>query len=234
MKTIATLSAAMLACMTPALVAQDKPASPVPAHTSSAELKKLVVILRPIGNSNVRGSVLFDKVDDGILVTAKVGGLVPNANHAIHIHQFGDLGSDDATSAGDHFNPGDHPHAIPDESDRHAGDLGNLQADGDGNATLTLVVNNITLDAGKSGILGRAVIVHAKADDGGQPSGNAGDRLAAGVIGISKDANPEPKPLPPPALKTPAPAPDEKREPAKPGDESDKKETQPTAPDESE
>lgn len=225
MKTIHTLgasSALLLALIAPAIRAQE-PSPPPSPHTSSAEMKKLVAIIRPVGNSNVRGSVVFEKVDDGILVTAKIGGLTPNANHAIHIHEFGDLGSDDATSAGGHFNPGDHPHALPDESDRHAGDLGNLQADGDGNATLSLIVNNITLDSGKSGILGRAVIVHAKADDGGQPTGNAGDRIAAGVIGISKDAKPES----PPSPKSPPPT----APPPAAGNEADKKETSPTTPD---
>jgi Cu-Zn family superoxide dismutase len=221
MKTIRTLGiggAFLLALMVPALYAETPPAPP-PAHTSATEKKKLVAIIRPVGDSNVRGSVVFEKGDDGVMVTARIGGLTPHASHAIHIHEFGDLGSDDATSAGDHFNPRGLPHAVPDDSDRHAGDLGNLQADGDGNATLTLVVNNVTLDASKSGILGRAVIVHSKADDGGQPSGNAGGRIAAGVVGISKDAKPEPTP-PPPALKPPAPN-------ADPG----KKETRPTTPD---
>jgi hypothetical protein len=78
----------------------------------------------------------------------------------------------------------------------------------------------ITLDAGKRGILGRAVIIHSKADDGGQPSGNAGERIAAGVIGISKDAKPEP---------TPAPATGD-RGPEKPTG-PEQKETRPTTPD---
>jgi Cu-Zn family superoxide dismutase len=227
MKTIESLAigtSVLLVLMAPSLRAQEP--APAAPQASSAEMKKLVAIIRPMGNNNVRGSVLFDKVDDGILITAKIGGLTPNANHAIHIHEFGDLGSDDASSAGDHFNPGGHPHALPDDSERHAGDLGNLQADGDGNATLTLVVNNITLDAGKRGILGRAVIIHAKADDGGQPSGNAGGRIAAGVIGISKDAKAEPTP-PPAASKLPAPASGKQENPSEP----EQKETQPTAPD---
>jgi Cu-Zn family superoxide dismutase len=211
-------SVLLLSLMAPAH--SQEPATPVTPQVSSAEMKKLVAIIRPVGDGNVRGSVVFEKGDDGIIVTAKIGGLTPNASHAIHIHEFGDLGSNDATSAGDHFNPRGHPHAVPDDNERHAGDLGNLQADGDGNATLTLVVNNITLDASKSGILGRAVIVHSKADDGGQPSGNAGDRIAAGVIGISKDAKPQAMPQPPPAAKPPVPH-----------DDSEKKETRPTTPD---
>ena len=178
---------AILLTSLPALFAQEA-APPLSPHAKSAELKRLVAIIRPVGDGNVRGSVLFEKIDDGIRITAKVGGLTPNAHHAIHIHEFGDLGSDDATSAGEHFNPGGHQHGLPDKDQRHAGDMGNLQADGSGNVTHTLTVSNITLDAGPNGILGRAVIVHAKADDGGQPSGNAGGRIGAGVIGVSKDA----------------------------------------------
>lgn len=157
-------------------------------HAQSAEPAKLVAIVRPVGDSKVMGSVIFEKTIEGVKITASIGGLTPNAHHGFHIHEFGDLGSEDATSAGDHFNPDKHPHAMPDKEERHAGDLGNLVADANGTANLTLTVDNITLDAGSKGILGRAVIVHAKADDGGQPSGNAGDRIGAGVIGLSKDS----------------------------------------------
>ena len=159
------------------------------AHAATTQdIAKLIAIIKPVGDSRVEGSVLFVKTDAGIKITAKIGGLTPNAKHAIHIHEFGDLGSDDATSAGDHFNPDGHPHAMPDKEERHAGDMGNLEADDKGNAVLDLTVKNITLDMGPRGILGRAVIVHAKPDDGGQPTGNAGDRIGAGVIGLSKDA----------------------------------------------
>ncbi len=150
-------------------------------------LSKLVAIISPVGGSNVKGSVVFEKVAEGVKVTADVGGFEPNTKHGFHVHEFGDLGSDDATSAGGHFNPDGHDHALPETEVRHGGDLGNLSADEDGHATLTLTVDNIELGAGTKGILGRAVIIHAKEDDGGQPTGNAGDRIAAGVIGISKD-----------------------------------------------
>ena len=153
---------------------------------------KLVAIIGPVGDSNVKGSVTFEQQADGVLVTADVGGFEPNTKHGFHVHEFGDLGSQDATSAGGHFNPSGHDHALPDTDMRHGGDLGNLSADENGHAKLSLVVKNITLGAGKTGILGRAVIIHAKEDDGGQPTGNAGDRIAAGVIGISKDGVAEP------------------------------------------
>jgi len=148
---------------------------------------KLVATIRPVDDGSVKGTAVFEKTADGVKVTAKVGGLMPG-EHGFHIHQFGDLGSDGGTSAGGHFNPDGNPHALPEIAKRHAGDLGNLVADSDGNATLVLIVKNINLDCGPHGILGRAVIVHAQKDDGGQPTGNAGTRIGAGVIGISKDS----------------------------------------------
>lgn len=156
----------------------------------SNDLSKLLAVINPVGDSNIKGTVVFEKVADGVKVTANVGGFEPNTKHGFHIHEFGDLGSPDATSAGGHFNPEGHDHALPDADARHLGDLGNLSADENGHATLTFTVDNIMLGGGKMGILGRAVIIHAKEDDGGQPTGNAGDRIGAGVIGISKDAMP--------------------------------------------
>ncbi len=164
------------------------------ASATAAKITKLVAAVRPVGDSKVRGTVVFDSTPGGVKITAKIGGLNPDSKHAIHIHEFGDLGSDDATSAGDHFNPDGHPHALPDTDERHGGDLGNLESDGSGNATLEITVKGLTLSPGPRCILGRAIIVHAKEDDGGQPSGNAGDRIGAGVIGISKDAVPKETP----------------------------------------
>lgn len=161
---------------------------PAPRAAQAGELAKLIAMIHPVGDSKVKGTVMFEKTAEGVKITAKVGGLEPDSRHGFHIHEYGDLGSDDATSAGGHFNPDSHPHGKPDQQPRHAGDLGELKADADGNATHVITVKNITLGHGSHGILGRAVIVHAKPDDGSQPSGNGGDRIGAGVIGISKDA----------------------------------------------
>lgn len=203
-----TLLALALAATTPGAFAQKE--DDMEAHASStAEIGRLVAVIRPVGESKVRGTVLFTMTDAGIKIVAKIGGLTPNSKHAIHIHEFGDLGSEDASSAGDHFNPDKHPHAMPDKDERHAGDLGNLETDAKGYAELDLTVKNITLDLGPRGILGRAVIVHEKADDGGQPSGNAGARIGAGVIGLSKDAMEKAMPSgAPPTKKTEATEPD--------------------------
>lgn len=162
---------------------------PLPSQiaASSSGITRLVAMIYPVGSGTVKGSVVFQKTADGIMVTAKIGGLKPESTHGFHIHEFGDLGSADGSSAGDHFNPSGHDHALPDAPQRHAGDMGNLHADASGNAGLTILLKGITLEGGRDGILGRSVIVHEKADDGGQPSGNAGARIGGGVIGISKD-----------------------------------------------
>ena len=88
--------------------------------------------------------------------------------------------------SGGHFNPGHKDHGAPTADDRHAGDLGNLHADADGNATVDYVDPLIAFE-GATSIIGRGVIVHADADDfKTQPPGNAGKRVACGVIGIAK------------------------------------------------
>ena len=102
-------------------------------------------------------------------------------------------------SAGGHFNPEGHDHGLPATEKRHAGDFGNVTADAAGKAKFSLVVDNLTVSKW-NGVAGRSVIVHAKADDGGQPTGNAGGRVACGVIGVAK--GPE---VAKPAAPTPAP-----------------------------
>jgi superoxide dismutase, Cu-Zn family len=146
---------------------------------------ELIAVLTPTQGSQVAGVVTFRPVGEGkVEVEAKVTGLPPNSKHAIHVHQYGDLTSKDGKSAGDHYNPMGHQHGLPEQKDRHAGDFGNMDSDENGNATMKLVVDNISLAGRLSPVIGRAVVVHAKPDDGSQPSGNAGDRIAVGVIGV--------------------------------------------------
>jgi Cu-Zn family superoxide dismutase len=146
---------------------------------------ELVAVLSPTEGNQTTGVVTFKPVEKGrVEIEAKLTGLPLNSKHAIHIHQYGDLTSKDGKSAGDHYNPMHHPHALPDKENRHAGDFGNLESDENGNANFKLTVDNISLAGRLSPIIGRGVVVHAKLDDGSQPSGNAGDRIAVGVIGV--------------------------------------------------
>jgi Cu-Zn family superoxide dismutase len=146
---------------------------------------ELIAVLSPTEGNQTNGVVTFRSLDDGkVQIEAKLAGLPPNSKHAIHIHQYGDLTSKDGKSAGDHYNPMHHQHALPNVEERHAGDFGNLESDQNGQASFKLTVDNISLAGRLNPIIGRGVVVHARPDDGSQPSGNAGDRVAVGVIGV--------------------------------------------------
>jgi Cu-Zn family superoxide dismutase len=131
------------------------------------------------------GVVRFETVEHGVRVVADITGLAPG-KHGFHIHEYGDCSSEDGSSAGGHFNPAGMPHSMPASEKRHAGDLGNIEADNSGKAHLDYVDAVISF-TGPNSIVGRGVIVHEKEDDlKTQPTGNAGARLACGVIGIAK------------------------------------------------
>ena len=148
------------------------------------EPTKAIAVLHSASGSQVAGTVTFTKMGDTVQVIADITGLKPG-KHGFHIHEFGDCSAADASSAGSHFNPTKMPHGAPDAAERHAGDLGNLEADSTGKAHLELKDNMLKL-SGENSILGRGLIVHEKVDDWSQPTGNAGGRLACGVIGVAK------------------------------------------------
>jgi Cu-Zn family superoxide dismutase len=155
------------------------------AAVSAAPVTKAVATLSPTQGSSVKGTATFAAADKGVKVTVHVTGLTPG-KHGFHIHEFGDCSAPDAASAGGHFNPTGDPHAAPTEAKRHVGDLGNIEADKDGTAHLEYVDAHASFD-GASSILGHGVIVHANPDDlKTQPTGNAGGRVACGVIGVAK------------------------------------------------
>ena len=140
-----------------------------------------VATLAPASGSNVRGTVNFIREKDGIRVEANVTGLT-QGQHGFHIHEKGDCSAPDGSSAGAHFNPGGRPHGGPADHNRHVGDFGNLEADASGHARYSRTFPDLKLE-GSDSIISRAVIVHAKADDlKTQPSGDAGGRIACGVI----------------------------------------------------
>jgi Cu-Zn family superoxide dismutase len=156
------------------------------AHAEAwASVKGAVAVLHPTAGNKCQGTVRFTQEGDAVKVVAQIEGLNPGQKHAFHIHQFGDCSSTDGMSAGGHYNPENHAHGLPTTDMRHAGDLGNLTADGEGKAHYEITVKNISIAGTKNPIIGRGVIVHAKVDDGGQPVGNAGGRIACGVIGVA-------------------------------------------------
>ena len=155
------------------------------ASVLAQEPTKAIAVLHPTTGSQVEGTVTFTKSGDEMKIVADLRGLTPG-KHGFHIHEFGDCSSPDGTAAGGHFNPAKAPHAGHDAMTRHVGDLGNIEADSDGKAHLELTDKMMTM-SGENSILGRGLIVHEKADDlKTQPTGDAGGRLACGVIGIAK------------------------------------------------
>ncbi len=150
------------------------------------EITDAVAVLHPLGSAKTSGVVWFRQRGDSLKVIADVSGLTPGQKHGFHVHEYGDCTAPDGTSAGSHYDPSHTGHhAAPTSRPRHAGDMGNLQADASGKAHLELELKNASI-TGENPILGRAVIVHAKPDQFTQPTGDAGGRIACGVIGVAK------------------------------------------------
>eukprot|EP01108_Squamamoeba_japonica_P003371 TRINITY_DN274_c0_g1_i1.p3 TRINITY_DN274_c0_g1~~TRINITY_DN274_c0_g1_i1.p3 ORF type:complete len:164 (-),score=75.24 TRINITY_DN274_c0_g1_i1:86-532(-) len=135
----------------------------------------------------VSGEVTFTATDDGIKVAGELRGLT-EGKHGFHVHQFGDL-TNGCVSTGGHWNPEGKTHGAPGDETRHHGDLGNIVANTDGVAKIDITDKVIKLD-GEHSIIGRAIVCHAGeddlgkgGDDGSLATGNAGGRVACGIIG---------------------------------------------------
>uniref|UniRef100_A0A1L5JHV7 Superoxide dismutase [Cu-Zn] n=1 Tax=Luffa aegyptiaca TaxID=3670 RepID=A0A1L5JHV7_LUFAE len=162
-------------------------AAPKPLAVVAAT-KKAVAVLK--GTSNVDGVVTLTQEDDGpTTVNVRVTGLAEGL-HGFHLHEYGDT-TNGCISTGAHFNPNKLTHGAPEDEIRHAGDLGNIVANADGVAEATIVDNQIPL-SGPNSVVGRAFVVHELEDDLGKgghelslTTGNAGGRLACGVVGLT-------------------------------------------------
>jgi Cu-Zn family superoxide dismutase len=144
-----------------------------------------IVQLAPTQGNSVRGSLTLSAEGNDVRLSGTVEGLAPNGEFGFHIHENGDCSAPDASSAGGHFNPANAPHGNPTGSAHHAGDMPNIKSDTQGMAQVDATARGVTLNSGAdSDVAGKAVVVHAKADDyTSQPAGDAGARIACGVIG---------------------------------------------------
>ena len=151
---------------------------------SAQDVTKATAKLEPKSNSKVTGTVTFTKVGDQVEVAGDIENLSPG-KHGFHLHEKGDCSAPDAASAGGHFNPTHQHHGGPDTAERHAGDLGNIEADSSGKAHVQWT-GKFSL-SGADSIIGKSVVVHEKADDlKTDPAGNSGARIACGVIEAAK------------------------------------------------
>ena len=152
-------------------------------QSTSDPAPRATAALQPTKGNKAFGEATFEQAGDKVRVIVFAQGLRPDAEHGFHIHEAGDCSSEDGMSAKGHFNPHGKPHGDPKSAERHAGDLPSLKAAKDGRARLDVTVDAITLGAGAASIVGRGLIIHADPDDyKTQPTGNAGARLACGVI----------------------------------------------------
>jgi Cu-Zn family superoxide dismutase len=178
---VIALATALASCASP----DNGGPTPQTGESATEETTQRVAVaeLQPTSGHDARGKVVFREVDDGVEVHAELESLAEGA-HGFHVHEKGDCSAEDASSAGGHFAPHGSPHGAPDDpaDQRHAGDLGNVMADAEGNAVYDRVDPLLSL-SGEHSIVGRAVIVHAERDDlETQPTGAAGARVACGVI----------------------------------------------------
>lgn len=131
------------------------------------------------------GTALLRPVEGGVKVTLEVHGLPPGT-HAFHVHAVGKCDDPEFKSAGPHFNPGHRKHGLRNPEGHHAGDLPNLVVGADGTGKAETVVRGVTLGEGPTSLLGpegTALVVHASPDDEvSDPAGNAGARIACGVV----------------------------------------------------
>ncbi|XP_017069441.1 extracellular superoxide dismutase [Cu-Zn] isoform X1 [Drosophila eugracilis] len=180
------------------------------AQTRNMPIQAIAYLIGPVqsDNSQVKGNVTFTQNDCGqnVHVRVQLEGL-KEGKHGFHIHEKGDL-TNGCTSMGAHYNPDKVDHGGPDHEVRHVGDLGNLEANSSGIIDITYTDPVITL-TGKLAVIGRGVVVHELEDDLGlgnhtdsKKTGNAGGRIACGVIGINvpsvsapAPSTPRPQPL---------------------------------------
>jgi Cu-Zn family superoxide dismutase len=152
--------------------------------------KIVVDIKNPDGDG--LGTATLEEKAEGLNVGLDLKGLEPGP-HAIHFHESGKCEPPNFESAGDHYNPEDKEHGLLNPEGAHAGDLPNIVAEVDGSVLTEFMAPGVTLREGKTSLFikkGTSLVIHENADDGmSQPAGDAGKRIACGVISLEEQMN---------------------------------------------
>ena len=159
-------------------VASETIEEPQPPRVVATALADLF----PTEGTETNGSATFEQTNGRVKIVVEVHALAPG-KHGIHIHE-GDCSQSDASSAGAHLNPGNTQHGAPDSPTHHAGDLGNIEADAQGDASFQMTVDFISLLEGPNSVIGKAVVVEAEEDDF-DPARSDGVRLVCGVVELT-------------------------------------------------
>ncbi len=177
---VAAMTVGLAACASTAMTTRPAPSPRLAAST----VQEATANLASASGSLVSGRLTLMPMGDGVHVRGELGGFTPGSSHGFHLHETGNCSAADASSAGGHFNPGAQPHGRAGQGPHHTGDADNLVADARGVAKVDVHVRGLRLGGGgATDAIGRAVIAHAAADDyRSQPAGNAGARVACGVI----------------------------------------------------
>jgi Cu-Zn family superoxide dismutase len=164
--------------------AQDKPAA-TSSKKKSAGKEKTTVALKDAQGKGV-GTATLSPAAKGVSIKLDLHNL-PSGEHAIHVHQAAKCDAPDFKSAGPHFNPSNKHHGLKNPDGPHEGDMANIQVKKDGTLKKTIMNDRVSMDPSSANSVfangGTALVIHAKADDEkSDPAGNAGDRIACGVI----------------------------------------------------
>lgn len=183
---LALVALAAFGCAPPAEEAPEEEVAieeETPAGPEMAEPATATATLLNAEGTEV-GTATFTEENGQVTASFHLTGVSAGpGTHGIHVHETGDCTPPDFTSAGGHFNPAGVDHACPPTTPRHAGDFGNIEIGEDGSGHLDITTDLVTVGEGPNSVVGKAVILHGHEDDcSTQPTGDAGDRLACGVV----------------------------------------------------